>query len=89
MTDIDGPIVWQTNKVLDSGNLVLMNPRGDILWQSFGSPIDTLLPYQRFTKTTKLTSLIRNGSYETGYFNLYFRSDNVLRLISDSPATYY
>ncbi|XP_073052641.1 LOW QUALITY PROTEIN: putative receptor protein kinase ZmPK1 [Primulina eburnea] len=96
LTDIDDTIVWQSNttstdvaaaQLLDSGNLVLTNPKGDILWQSFDSPTDTLLPYQRFTKTTKLTSLLRNGSYETGYFNLYFGSDNVLRLIYDSPDT--
>ncbi|KZV51750.1 hypothetical protein F511_11438 [Dorcoceras hygrometricum] len=96
LTDIDDTVVWQTNttstdvsaaKVLDSGNLVLTNPKGDVLWQSFDSPTDTLLPYQPFTKATKLTSVLRNGSYGTGYFNLYFGSDNVLRLIYDSPDT--
>ncbi|KAK4419020.1 putative receptor protein kinase ZmPK1 [Sesamum alatum] len=96
LTDVDGSVVWQTNttnkdvaaaELLNTGNLVLKNPRGQILWQSFDFPTDTLLPSQRFTKNTRLTSVLRQGSYESGYFNLYFGSDNVLRLISDSPDT--
>ncbi|XP_051132049.1 putative receptor protein kinase ZmPK1 [Andrographis paniculata] len=96
LTDIDGTIVWQTNtstidvaaaELLNTGNLVLKNPRGDILWQSFDSPTDTLLPSQAFTKNTRLKSGLRKGTFESGYFNLYFGSDNVLRLISDKPDT--
>ncbi|KAL2554541.1 G-type lectin S-receptor-like serine/threonine-protein kinase [Forsythia ovata] len=96
LTDVDGTVVWQTNttttdvaiaKVLNSGNLVLENPQGDILWQSFDFPTDTLLPFQTFTKNKRLTSALRKGSYESGYFNLNFGSDNVLRLISDTPDT--
>ncbi|KAG8376955.1 hypothetical protein BUALT_Bualt09G0117900 [Buddleja alternifolia] len=96
LTDVDGTVVWQTNttttdvaaaELLNTGNLVLKNRQGEILWQSFDFPTDTLLPSQAFTKNTRLRSARRQGSYESGYFNLYFGSDNVLRLISDSPDT--
>ncbi|KAI3447720.1 hypothetical protein Pfo_004385 [Paulownia fortunei] len=96
LTDVDGSVVWQTNtttadvaaaELLNTGNLVLKNPRGEILWQTFDFPTDTLLPSQTFNKNKRLTSALRKGTYESGYFNLYFGSDNVLRLISDSPDT--
>ncbi|KAH6806247.1 hypothetical protein C2S51_031078 [Perilla frutescens var. frutescens] len=96
LTDVDGTVVWQSNttsadvaaaQLLNTGNLVLKNPQGDVLWQSFDFPTDTLLPSQAFTKNTRLTSVSTEGSFATGIFNLYFGSDNVLRLISDSPDT--
>lgn len=94
LTDVDGIIVWQTDatstdvtkaELLNSGNLVLKNSKGDIRWQSFDYPTDTLLPTQNFTKSKRLVSPLRKGSYESGYFNLYFDSDNVLRMIYDGP----
>ncbi|KAL2509592.1 G-type lectin S-receptor-like serine/threonine-protein kinase [Forsythia ovata] len=96
LTDVDGSIIWQTNtrksdvsaaELLNTGNLVLKNQRGDILWQSFEVPTDTILPSQILTKDKRLTSSLRKGSFESGYFNLYFGSDNVLWLINDSPET--
>ncbi|CAI9756464.1 unnamed protein product [Fraxinus pennsylvanica] len=94
LTDVDGRIKWQTNttntdvaatELLNTGNLVLKNRQGDILWQSFYFSIDTLLPSQLLTKDKRLISSLRKGSLESGYFNLYFGSDNVLSLISNSP----
>ncbi|KAG6438047.1 hypothetical protein SASPL_102980 [Salvia splendens] len=96
LTDVDGAVAWQTNTtsfdvtaahLLNTGNLVLQNQKGDILWQSFDSPMDTLLPSQPFTKNSRLTSVASQANFATGIFNLYFGSDNVLRLISDSPDT--
>ncbi|XP_060202050.1 putative receptor protein kinase ZmPK1 [Lycium barbarum] len=94
LTDVDHTIVWQTNttsfdieraEVLETGNLVLRNPQGDILWQSFDFPTDTLLPDQLFTKNHRLVPPLRKGSLSPGYFSLYFDSDNVLRMIYDGP----
>ncbi|KAI8556707.1 hypothetical protein RHMOL_Rhmol05G0274800 [Rhododendron molle] len=94
VTDVDGSVAWETNtsstaaqraELLNSGNLVLKDPSGKILWQSFDFPTDTLLPYQTFTKSKKLISSLRNGTYAPGYFSLYFDSDNVLRLVYDGP----
>ncbi|XP_031126960.1 putative receptor protein kinase ZmPK1 [Ipomoea triloba] len=94
LTDVDGISVWETNttgttvntaELLDTGNLVLRDPQGDVLWQSFGFPTDTLLPSQLFTKNYRLVSALREGSFEPGYFSLYFDGDNVLKLIYDGP----
>ncbi|XP_072955083.1 putative receptor protein kinase ZmPK1 [Typha angustifolia] len=94
LSDVDGAIVWSTNtnstraeqvQLLDSGNLVVRDPNGKILWQSFESPTDTLLPTQPFTKNIKLVSSIGKGSLFSGYFILYFDNDNVLRLMYDGP----
>ncbi|KAK2972282.1 hypothetical protein RJ640_014340 [Escallonia rubra] len=75
LTDVDGKVVWQTNittynaqraEVLDTGNLVLKDPKGEILWQSFDYPTDTLLPSQTFTKSNKLIAAVRKGNFASG-----------------------
>ncbi|XP_031126961.1 putative receptor protein kinase ZmPK1 [Ipomoea triloba] len=93
LTDVDGRIVWETNtsatdvnraELLETGNLVLKNSKGEVFWQSFGFPADTLLPSQVFTKDYKLISPLREGSFEPGYFRLFFDGDNVLKLQYDN-----
>ncbi|KAJ9694811.1 hypothetical protein PVL29_010337 [Vitis rotundifolia] len=94
LRDADGSTVWGTNttstdvdraELLDTGNLVLKDPRGKILWQSFDFPTDTLLPNQIFTTSTKLISILRRGDFSSGYLNLLFDNDNVLRMMYDGP----
>ncbi|KAK2972280.1 hypothetical protein RJ640_014338 [Escallonia rubra] len=94
LTDVDGKEVWYANitannaqraEVLDTGNLVLKDPQGEIIWQSFDYPTDTLLPSQTFTKSNKLIATRRKGSYYTGYYSFYFDNDNVMRLLYDGP----
>ncbi|XP_010037786.2 putative receptor protein kinase ZmPK1 [Eucalyptus grandis] len=94
LTDVDGSVVWETNttstnasslELLNTGNLVLKSPDPKILWQSFDYPTDTLLPNQILTKSKKLVSSRKGGAFYSGYFNLYFDNDNVLRLMYDGP----
>lgn len=68
-----------------TGNLVLKNQKGQIIWQSFDFPTDTLLPSQTLTKSKSLISASKRGSFESGYFGLSFNSINVLTLIYDGP----
>ncbi|XP_010262647.1 PREDICTED: putative receptor protein kinase ZmPK1 [Nelumbo nucifera] len=94
LTDVDGSIIWSTNttgtmvdkaELLNTGNLVLKDPSGNILWQSFDSPTDTLLPSQPLTRHTKMVSAMAIGTHASGYFTFYFDNDNVLRLTYDGP----
>ncbi|KAH1090152.1 hypothetical protein J1N35_017409 [Gossypium stocksii] len=94
LTDVDGSITWEANtrttyveraELLDNGNLVLKDSSGKVVWQSFDFPTDTLLPHQRFIKSKKLISILGRGNYSTGYFNFFFDTDNVLRLVYDGP----
>ncbi|CAN1770105.1 Putative receptor protein kinase ZmPK1 [Linum perenne] len=94
LTDVDRFLVWETNtsstdanlaELLNTGNLVLKNPAGKILWQSFDSPTDTLLPTQLFKKRSTLVSKLGQGNYGSGYFSFFFDNDNVLRMIYDGP----
>ncbi|WVZ69329.1 hypothetical protein U9M48_018129 [Paspalum notatum var. saurae] len=88
LADANGTVVWASKtsggglsvSLLDSGNLVIVSDPsssgGSTVWQSFDWPTDTLVPSQQLTKVTTLVS---------GYFNLYFDNDNVLRLRYDGP----
>ncbi|OMO78835.1 hypothetical protein CCACVL1_14065 [Corchorus capsularis] len=87
-------IAWETNtvskstthlKLYESGNLVLLDLEGAILWQSFDSPTDTLLPLQEFNKDSKLVSVRSQTNYSSGFYSLYFDTDNVLCLLYRGP----
>jgi len=94
LADYDDTIVWQADgdnhlknvqhaQLLDTGNLVIKNTSGSIVWQSFDSPTDTILPTQRITATTELvptTQLRAPGNYIFRFSDL-----SVLSLIYDVP----
>ena len=74
LSDADGSTVWDTNitstdvdraELLETRNLVLKNPEGKILWQSFDFSTNTLLPGQIFTTSTRLISLVTLTSFLT------------------------
>ncbi|XWS24173.1 hypothetical protein CRYUN_Cryun28dG0078000 [Craigia yunnanensis] len=85
--------VWETKtvslspahlKLEDGGNLVLSDLEGGRLWQSYGSPTDTVLPLQTFNENSKLISSRSQVNY-LGHFQLYFDTDNVLCLLYKGP----
>ncbi|KAI3802415.1 hypothetical protein L1987_30547 [Smallanthus sonchifolius] len=69
----------------NSGNLYLQSKDEQILWQSFGSPTDTLLPNQPLTKDAMLVSSRSQTNYSSGFYRLIFDNDNVLRLVYSGP----
>ncbi|KAK3445981.1 hypothetical protein EUGRSUZ_A01747 [Eucalyptus grandis] len=82
----DGQPIWSTNatssssstrfaKLLDTGNLVLMEDDGSksILWQSFDQPTNTFLLWMRMTNDFKLTSWASQDDPKEGNFT--FRRD--------------
>ncbi|GKV04545.1 hypothetical protein SLEP1_g16695 [Rubroshorea leprosula] len=94
LSDAGYLIVWSSNtvsasstslKLDDNGNLILGNSDGHVLWQSFDAPTDTLLPLQLLTKITKLVSSRSQTNFSSGFFKLYFDTDNVLRLLYEDP----
>uniref|UniRef100_A0A2N9H4B2 non-specific serine/threonine protein kinase n=1 Tax=Fagus sylvatica TaxID=28930 RepID=A0A2N9H4B2_FAGSY len=99
LTNSVGITVWSTRtaaltssdatnlqlQLQNTGNLVLNNSKG-VIWQSFDSPMDTLLPQQALTLTSSLISRRSQGDYSSGKYKLFFDNDNVLRLLSQSPT---
>ncbi|CAL5444236.1 unnamed protein product [Camellia sinensis] len=92
LTDAGQLNVWATNTesissvqllLNDTGNLVLLTSEGLILWQSFQSPTNTLLPYQPLTRNTKLVSSRSQTNYSSGFYKLFFNDENVLSLVYD------
>ncbi|KAL6317678.1 hypothetical protein AAG906_030432 [Vitis piasezkii] len=90
LTDAGKIMVWMTNTVstsyvrlqlLNTGNLVLYAWEKTVIWQSFDSPTDTLLPDQILTKDTSLISSRSQSNYSSGFYKLFFYSDNVIRLL--------
>ncbi|XP_050266369.1 putative receptor protein kinase ZmPK1 [Quercus robur] len=82
--------VWATNTVSlssvqlflnDTGNLVLWDKEGIVLWQSFDFPTDTLLPQQLLTRKTKLVSSRSQTNFSSGFYELSFNNDNLLRFV--------
>ncbi|CAN6216490.1 unnamed protein product [Urochloa humidicola] len=90
LRDYGGQIVWTNNvsssnaeqaQLLDTGNLIVKGKGDTILWQSFNSPTDTLLPTQRINATIKLVST--NRLLVPGHYSLHF-DDQVLISLFDN-----
>ncbi|CAJ1796828.1 unnamed protein product [Sphenostylis stenocarpa] len=101
LVDADQVTTWSSNTASDApvelhlrddGNLVLREPQGTILWQSFDFPTDTLLPGQPLTRFTQLVSSRSHTNHSSGFYKLLFDNNNILSLIYDGPdvsSTYW
>ncbi|TKW22693.1 hypothetical protein SEVIR_4G244900v4 [Setaria viridis] len=90
LRDHGGQIVWTNNvnssnaeqaQLLDTGNLIVKGKGDTILWQSFTSPTDTLLPTQRINATIKLVST--NRLLVPGRYSLHFNDQILLSLFEN------
>ncbi|XP_016728994.2 G-type lectin S-receptor-like serine/threonine-protein kinase LECRK3 [Gossypium hirsutum] len=64
--------------MLDSGNFVLLNSSGGIVWKSFDFPTDTILPGQRLAVTGKLVSSVAVSDHGSGKFLILMQTDGNL-----------
>ncbi|KAM3710321.1 hypothetical protein ACJW31_01G020400 [Castanea mollissima] len=94
LTDANKLNVWTTNTVLlsfvqlylhNTGNLVLCNNEGLILWESFHFPTDTLLPQQLLTGNTKLVSSRSPTNFSSGFYEFLFGNDYLFHTVYNSP----
>ncbi|MED6109037.1 hypothetical protein PIB30_029886 [Stylosanthes scabra] len=72
-------------KLNNNGNLLLQTSQGATLWQSFDSPTDTLLPGQKLTDQAFLLSSRSTTNYSSGFYKLFFDTDNSLKLLYKGP----
>lgn len=93
VTDADQFTVWDINtfskspvslRLNDYSNLLLESSDGVVLWQSFESHTDTLLPLQPLTRSTKLISCRSQANFSSGFYTLYFDNNNLLSLLFDN-----
>ncbi|KAK3204903.1 hypothetical protein Dsin_018949 [Dipteronia sinensis] len=91
-----GLIVWSSNTsglgvqkatLLNSGNLVLMGGGDNVLWESFNSPTNTLLPGQslHFPQTLRAPSTKSISSY----YSFVIRRFGELALVWELNVTYW
>ncbi|OWM76386.1 hypothetical protein CDL15_Pgr028256 [Punica granatum] len=74
--------------VTDSGNFLLRNPLGDIIWESFNNLTDTLLPGQRLSAGKELFSSMSATNPSTGIFRLKMQHDgNLIQYAVQTPDT--
>ena len=60
---------------------------GDMIWQSFDSPTDTLLPNQALTRERRLVASRSRTNYSSGFYKLIFSDDNILSLVFNGLET--
>ncbi|XVE95991.1 hypothetical protein REPUB_Repub02eG0183100 [Reevesia pubescens] len=71
----------------DDGNLVLLNEKKDVIWQSFDNPTDTLLPGQRLSAFRTLRAASQN--YVSSLYSLYMNVSGQLQLRWESSIIYW
>ncbi|GAA0149733.1 hypothetical protein LIER_08840 [Lithospermum erythrorhizon] len=91
-----GKIVWASNTtnasvtsaiLRDDGNLVLINKNEDIVWQSFDTPCDTLLPGQNLSVSMSLRPHKSDGL--SSYYSLYMNMSGELQLRWEASVIYW
>ncbi|XP_042513379.1 G-type lectin S-receptor-like serine/threonine-protein kinase SD3-1 [Macadamia integrifolia] len=96
LDNLSGLIVWssntsglgvQTASLLNNGNLVLMGNAQEVLWQSFDSPTNTLLPGQELYFPQALRA--PSTSFISSYYSLVIRHTGDLALIWENNVTYW
>ncbi|KAM7469721.1 hypothetical protein LguiA_007904 [Lonicera macranthoides] len=102
LKDVDGTLVWSTNtsalpvtrlNISDGANLMLLDSKDNVIWQSFDYPTDTWLPNQKISSNKGLTSSNSSSNLGTGLFSLTVEEEDpsnslVAFFNSDPPQKY-
>ncbi|KAJ0669735.1 putative protein kinase RLK-Pelle-SD-2b family [Helianthus annuus] len=75
----------------DSGNLVLFDVNGSVVWQSFDYPTDSLLPGQRLFQGQQLIPSVSstNWTAQKGLFSLQLTDEGLLAYVGSNPPQVY
>ncbi|KAJ7976807.1 Protein kinase [Quillaja saponaria] len=71
----------------NNGNLVLLDGKRNIVWQSFNTPSDTLLPGQSLSVRQTLRAASKNSV--SSYYSLYMNASGQLQLRWESHMIYW
>ncbi|XP_030520482.1 G-type lectin S-receptor-like serine/threonine-protein kinase SD3-1 [Rhodamnia argentea] len=71
----------------DDGNFILLNDKGDRVWQSFDSPSNTLLPGQKLPVFKTLRAQKVNSI--SSYYSLYMNESGQLQLRWETDVKYW
>lgn len=93
----NGSLLWSTPplpspvralRLLDSGNLLLVNASNASLWQSFDHPTDTLLSGQPLHAGSSLTSPVSDTNLSEGDYRLTVTNSNAVMTWKESQQYY-
>ncbi|KAG0467906.1 hypothetical protein HPP92_017234 [Vanilla planifolia] len=94
LRDPSGAEVWNPSvqnaayaAMLDSGNFVLASSDGTYLWESFSSPVDTILPTQSLLPDSKLIAKLADDDFDEGRFEIIMQGDGGLYFYSIAVPT--
>ncbi|KAM7469680.1 hypothetical protein LguiA_007863 [Lonicera macranthoides] len=102
LKDVDGTLVWSTNtsalpitqlNISDGANLMLLDSKDNVIWQSFDYPTDTWLPNQNISSKKGLTSSNSSSNLGTGLYSLTMEeegpSNSLVAFINSDPPQKY
>ncbi|KAG2665641.1 hypothetical protein I3760_15G017500 [Carya illinoinensis] len=74
----NSPFSGSSASMLDTGNFVLYDSNSAVIWQTFDSPTDTILPGQPLLAGIELASSISETNHASGDFRLAMQRDGNL-----------
>lgn len=95
---LGGKVIWSTQtrgknvetmELQESGNLVFLNKNGQVLWQSFDYPTDTLLSSQSLKVGMKLISNSGDRNLSYGSYTLEMQAGNLVLYADYNPPQLY
>lgn len=89
LNDLQPSIVVSKAIMLDTGNLVLLSSTNQVLWQSFDTPTNTLLPGQLYKASSNMAMYAWQdfGNWTQSRYYLSWSTDGTLGGYYQTPFT--